>query len=103
MPLVPKREYVVLFVGDVVILIVSLWLALSARYLSIPSQELFIQHLVPFSILFALSAAVFFQPLLTKEHRIEIFACFKIDKLVDSILFGETRDGSTLVLENSFL
>jgi len=68
MTLVPKREYVVLLVGDVIVLTISLWAALTIRYLVPPAGEFFIRHLVPFSILFALSAAVFFLAGLYGKH-----------------------------------
>ena len=68
MTLVPKREYVVLLVGDVVVLAISLWIALALRYLSPPSSEIFLKHLAPFSILIALSAAVFFLAGLYGKH-----------------------------------
>ena len=68
MTLVPKREYVVLLVGDVVVLAISLWIALALRYLSPPSSEIFLKHLAPFSILIALCAAVFFLAGLYGKH-----------------------------------
>ncbi|MEK7107177.1 MAG: sugar transferase [Patescibacteria group bacterium] len=60
MTLVPKREYVILFAGDVLVFIVSLWLALALRYLEPPSGAFFALHLTPFTILFVAWAAVFF-------------------------------------------
>ena len=60
MTLVPKREYAVLLVGDIVIFVLALWLTLTLRYLSFPTPELFRQHLVPFSLLFVVWVLVFF-------------------------------------------
>src|SRR3989344_1780133 len=57
MSLVPKREYVVLLIGDVIIFAVSLWATLALRYLEAPSSELFTTHLLPFSFLFAARVA----------------------------------------------
>src|SRR3989344_1861469 len=68
MTLVPKREYIVLFAGDVLVLAVALFAALAIRYLAPPSGEVFLKHLVPFSILFALSTAVFFLAGLYGKH-----------------------------------
>ncbi|MDO8514565.1 MAG: sugar transferase [bacterium] len=68
MSLVPKREYVVLLLGDVIVFIVSLWATLALRYLSAPSQELFTLHLVPFSFLFAAWAVIFFLAGLYGRH-----------------------------------
>ena len=53
MSLVPKREYLLLFAGDVLVFVLSLWFTLAVRYFEFPSRELFVKHLVPFSLLFA--------------------------------------------------
>ena len=68
MSLVPKREYVVLLLGDVVVFAVSLWVTLALRYLEVPSADLFWRHLVPFSILFAAWAVMFFLAGLYGRH-----------------------------------
>jgi len=68
MTLVPKREYVVLFVGDVLVFVVSLWLALALRYLESPSREFFMQHIIPFTILFIAWIGVFFLAGLYGKH-----------------------------------
>lgn len=60
MTLIPKREYLLLLVGDIVVFTVSLWFTLAIRYFEIPSRELFIHHLVPFTFLFAAWIVVFF-------------------------------------------
>lgn len=60
MTLVPKREYVLLLLGDVAIFIVSLWAVLALRNLEVPAQEHFSRHLIPFSILFLIWIFVFF-------------------------------------------
>lgn len=49
-----------LLLGDLVFLSFSLWLALYLRTLELPSQSLFLTHLRPFSVIFALSIAVFY-------------------------------------------
>lgn len=48
---VSRKEWLVLAVGDLVSLFISLWLTLSIRHVEFPSYELFVTHLVPFSIL----------------------------------------------------
>lgn len=68
MTLVPKREYAVLLVGDIVVFVASLWFTLTLRYLSLPSAELFRQHLIPFSFLFAAWILVFFLAGLYRRH-----------------------------------
>lgn len=68
MTLVPKREYVLLLVGDVAVFAVSLWATLALRYLKIPSAESFFQHLLPFGFLFVAWVAVFFLAGLYGRH-----------------------------------
>ncbi len=54
------RHSSLLFTGDVVIFVASLWLTLLVRHFSLPDTELFYQHLGPFAILFAVWCVVFF-------------------------------------------
>ena len=54
------RELTVLIIGDVSVFIISLWLTLLLRYFSIPSFELFVEHLVPFLLLSAAWLFVFY-------------------------------------------
>jgi lipopolysaccharide/colanic/teichoic acid biosynthesis glycosyltransferase len=68
MTLVPKREYFVLFVGDVAVLGLSLWLTLALRYLELPETGFFVRHLAPFSLLFVAWVAVFFLAGLYGKH-----------------------------------
>jgi len=68
MTLVPKREYVVLLAGDVLVFIISLWLALALRYLELPSREFFLLHFNPFTILFIAWIGVFFLAGLYGKH-----------------------------------
>lgn len=68
MTLVPKREYIVLLAGDLVVFAVSLWAALLLRSFTLPSWEYFARHLVPFSILFVLWVVVFFIAGLYGKH-----------------------------------
>ncbi|MBI5469794.1 sugar transferase [Candidatus Kaiserbacteria bacterium] len=68
MTLVPKREYLILLVGDVFVFTITLWLMLALRYLAWPTQTLFTQHLRPFSLLFVLWIFVFFLAGLYGKH-----------------------------------
>ena len=68
MTLVPKREYVTLLLGDIVIFAAALWLTLALRYLGLPSAALFRQHLEPFSLLFVAWVVVFFLAGLYGRH-----------------------------------
>ena len=60
MTLVPRREYALLLVGDLIVFTVALWLTLALRYLAFPSLDFFQLHLVPFSFLFVVWVIVFF-------------------------------------------
>src|SRR3989344_2803010 len=68
MTLVPKREYVLLLLGDAMVFTIALWMTLALRYLEIPSWDLFFKHLGPFSILFALWLVIFFLAGLYGKH-----------------------------------
>lgn len=68
MTLVPRREYVVLLLGDIVVFTLALWATLAARYVAFPSTQLFKTHLVPFSLLFAAWVVVFFLAGLYGKH-----------------------------------
>ncbi|MGC9602297.1 MAG: sugar transferase [Minisyncoccia bacterium] len=50
----------VLFLGDIVFFVFSLWLSLFLRVFEAPSSELFMAHLRPFSLLFVAWVGVFF-------------------------------------------
>ncbi|MBX4198473.1 exopolysaccharide biosynthesis polyprenyl glycosylphosphotransferase [Candidatus Parcubacteria bacterium] len=55
-----KRDPFLLFIGDIVIFFISLWLALFLRYLSLPTEKLLNTHLLPFSILILAWFLVFY-------------------------------------------
>ena len=68
MTFVGKREAILLFVGDILCFLASLWLMLLLRYGKAPSGEVFSNHLGPFSILFAVWVLVFFIAGLYEKH-----------------------------------
>src|SRR3954463_5165550 len=68
MTLIPKREYILLLVGDIVVFTISLWLTLALRYMEVPSHALFVLHIVPFTFLFAAWIVVFFLAGLYGRH-----------------------------------
>src|SRR5438477_12347309 len=68
MTLMRKWEYVVLLIGDVSVFALSLWATLALRSLEIPTLELFVRHLVPFSLLFVVWILVFFLAGLYGKH-----------------------------------
>jgi lipopolysaccharide/colanic/teichoic acid biosynthesis glycosyltransferase len=55
-----KKATTFLFLGDVLVFIVTLWLTLLVRYLSLPTQELFSDHLIAFFPIFCVWALVFY-------------------------------------------
>jgi exopolysaccharide biosynthesis polyprenyl glycosylphosphotransferase len=65
-----KKDPFLLFAGDIVLFLVSLWLTLFVRYGELPSPSLFYTHLAPFSILFIVWYIVFFIAGLYEKHTI---------------------------------
>jgi len=68
MSIVPKKGYILLFLGDLAIFTASLWISLALRSFSIPPWEVFENHLVPFSLLFVAWTFVFFLAGLYGKH-----------------------------------
>lgn len=54
-----KKEAFILFLGDIIIFFISLWVALVLRYQEI-SFSIFHNHIIPFSIIFSIWVIVFF-------------------------------------------
>lgn len=50
----------ILLIGDVLLFVVALWLTLFIRYGQFPSEELFVSHIGPFSVILAAWIVVFF-------------------------------------------
>jgi len=65
-----RKEPFFLLAGDAVSLLLSLWIALAVRYRQIPSDSLYLDHLVPFSILFIVWILVFFIAGLYEKHTL---------------------------------
>lgn len=59
-PIRSAFEPLLLLVGDLAFFVGALWATLLVRYLAVPSQALFVEHVVPFSLLFAFSVVVYF-------------------------------------------
>jgi len=55
-----KLKYIILFIGDIAVLYFSLWLTLLIRYQQTVTQELWQQHFLPFSIIFAVWLIIFY-------------------------------------------
>lgn len=54
------RELAILLAGDIGFFVVALWLTLTIRYLSLPSWELFGEHLGPFLIISTVWLSIFY-------------------------------------------
>src|SRR5581483_5845366 len=65
-----KNEAFILFCGDVILFVFSLWLSLLARYGKVPAFSLFKTHLIPFSILFIVWLLIFFISGLYEKHTL---------------------------------
>ena len=68
MNLVPKREYIILLLGDLIVFSISLWVTLALRYLAPPSINLLTTFLTPFAFLFAVWIVMFFLAGLYSRH-----------------------------------
>lgn len=60
MTLVPRRDYLLLLVGDIAVFALSLWLALLVRNLEIPEAQTLWLHILPFFILFIVWSFTYF-------------------------------------------
>ena len=65
-----KKERLLLFFGDLIILYFSLYLTLAVRYRQLPNIMEFREHLAPFSILFIFWILVFFIAGLYEKHTL---------------------------------
>lgn len=65
-----KREALLLFLGDIILFYVALWIMLFVRYDGWPSGEIFSLHAIPFSILFLVWIAVFYIAGLYEKHTL---------------------------------
>ncbi|OGF65417.1 hypothetical protein A2Z53_00185 [Candidatus Giovannonibacteria bacterium RIFCSPHIGHO2_02_42_15] len=55
-----RKQVLILIIGDVIIFVLALFLALVFRYLKLPTPEFFLQHLYPFSLLFFIWVVIFY-------------------------------------------
>jgi lipopolysaccharide/colanic/teichoic acid biosynthesis glycosyltransferase len=70
MTLSPRREALILFLGDIACFNLALWPLLFFRYYGTQYESLIGAHIVPFSILFTLWAIVFFIAGLYEKHTV---------------------------------
>lgn len=70
MILAGKKEPFILFIGDITVFFVSLWLTLLVRYFSIPSSDVWYNHIFPFSFLFIVWILIFIIAGLYRRHTV---------------------------------
>jgi exopolysaccharide biosynthesis polyprenyl glycosylphosphotransferase len=87
-----KKETLILFCGDVVFFVLSLWVALFVRYGEIPDAYTFQTHFIPFSILFVVWILVFFIAGLYEKHTLILKG------KLPSVIFNAQLINSTLAV-----
>ncbi|MBI2086858.1 MAG: exopolysaccharide biosynthesis polyprenyl glycosylphosphotransferase [Candidatus Zambryskibacteria bacterium] len=65
-----RKEPLVLLLGDILFFLAALWLTLLLRNIEPPTKELFLTHLLPFSMLFAAWVIVFYIAGLYEKHTV---------------------------------
>ncbi|MFA5934695.1 MAG: sugar transferase [Candidatus Paceibacterota bacterium] len=55
-----KKEPFLFFVGDILVFFLSLWMSLFIRNFDIPAFSIYLEHIIPFGIIFVLWVLVFF-------------------------------------------
>jgi len=65
-----KNETLLLFLGDLFVFFLSLWLMLLFRFNDVPSRDIFVDHILAFSIIFILWFFVFFIAGLYEKHTL---------------------------------
>ncbi len=65
-----KKEPLILFIGDIAVFFISLWVTLAIRYAEMPSKLIFTEHLLPFFILFIIWVVVFYIAGLYEKHTL---------------------------------
>ena len=63
-----RKGALILLLGDLIFFAAALWLALLLRNLEAPTKEVFLQHLVPFALLFVVWIFVFYIAGLYEKH-----------------------------------
>lgn len=72
MNIVRRKEILALFLGDLTVFLVSLYLTLAIRFSELPSQETFITHFLPFSVLFVIWILISFIAGLYEKHTLSL-------------------------------
>src|SRR3989339_34486 len=66
----PSPQIFFIFLGDIILLFLSLWATLALRYFELPSLSLFTLHAIPFSYLFFVWIGVFYIAGLYESHTV---------------------------------
>jgi len=87
-----KKATFLLFIGDIGVFALSLWLTLVVRYQALPTQELWALHVGPFAFLFALWALIFYMAGLYGKQvvrlRVELWGAIIRTQLLNITLAG---------------
>ncbi len=70
MKIINKKEPFILWLGDIFFFTLSLWLTLALRFWQIPKMSYFIEHLLPFGLIFLIWFIVFFIAGLYEKHTL---------------------------------
>lgn len=70
MRIIDRKEPILLFLGDILIFTLALWLSLSVRNLEFPTLNEFYNHLTPFSVIFLTWLFSFFIAGLYEKHTV---------------------------------
>lgn len=70
MRIIDRKEPVLLFLGDILIFTLALWLSLAIRNLEFPTSNEFYNHLTPFSVIFLTWLFSFFVAGLYEKHTV---------------------------------
>ena len=70
MHILNKKESLLLFLGDILFLLLALWLTLAVRSVDIPSLDFYLAHVTPFIFIFAVWVLIFFIAGLYEKHTL---------------------------------
>lgn len=83
-----RKEAIVLLIGDIFVLFISLYLTITLRYGSLPSQDFLFSHLLPFSILFLVAILINFISGLYEKHTLVLKS--KLPKTLTQVQIANT-------------
>src|SRR5258706_63165 len=89
---ISKKEAVILFFGDLIFFVFSLWITLFLRFGEVPTSERFLTHLVPFSFLFFVWIIIYFIAGLYEKHTLIL------KSKLPNVIFNAQVANSTLAI-----